>query len=62
MELQRLVHLIEMLWEVALADNKLNPGEEVLLHRVAGLVDVPDAVCEGAKHRVLRWEQQKHNR
>ena len=62
MEPQRLVHLIEMLWEVALADNKLNPGEEALLHRVAGLVDVPDAVCEAAKHRVLRWEQQKHNR
>ena len=62
MEPQRLVHLIEMLWEVALADNKLSPGEEALLHRVAGLIDVPDEDCEAANHRVLRWEQQKHNR
>ena len=62
MEPQRLVHLIEMLWEVAFADDKLNPGEEALLYRIAGLVDVPDAACEAAKHRVLRWLQQKHNR
>ena len=62
MEPQRLVHLIEMLWEVAFADDKLKPGEEALLHRVAGMIDVPDADCEAAKHRVLRWLQQKHNR
>ena len=62
MEPQRLVHLIEMLWEVAFADDKLDPGEETLLHRVAGLTGVGDSECESAKHRVLRWLQQKHNR
>ena len=61
MEPQRLVRLIEMLWEVAFADEKLHPGEEGLLHRVAGLTGISDADCEAAKHRVLRWQQQKHN-
>lgn len=62
MEPQRLIHLVEMLWEVAFADEKLDPREEALLHRVAGLIKVPDSECEAAKHRVLRWLEQKHNR
>ena len=62
MEPQRRVRLIEMLWEVAFADDKLDPHEEALLHRVAGLTGVTNADCEAAKHRVLRWLQQKHNR
>ena len=60
LEPQRLVRLVEMLWEVAFADDKLHPAEEGLLHRVAGLLGVSDADCEAAKHRVLRWLQQKH--
>jgi uncharacterized tellurite resistance protein B-like protein len=62
MEPQRRVRLIEMLWEVAFADDKLDPHEEALLHRVAGMTGVADAECEAAKHRMLRWLQQKRNR
>ena len=62
MEPQRRVRLIEMLWDVAYADEKLDPHEDELLHRIAGMIDVTDEEREAAKHRVLRWLQQKHNR
>ena len=42
-----------MLWEVAYADGKLDPDEDVLLRRVAGLVYVSDEDRVAARQRVL---------
>jgi uncharacterized tellurite resistance protein B-like protein len=47
------IALIEMLWEVALADGVLDPFEDTLLRRVGGLVDVPDRERGLARQRVL---------
>jgi uncharacterized tellurite resistance protein B-like protein len=44
--------LIEMLWEVALADGELDPLEDTLLRRVGGLLDVPDRERGLARQRV----------
>ena len=48
------IGLIEMLWEVAYADGKLDPLEDSLLRRVAGLIHVPDRARGEARLRVLR--------
>jgi uncharacterized tellurite resistance protein B-like protein len=53
MEPKRRIRLIEMLWEVAYADGKLDPDEDVLLRRVAGLIYVSDEDRVAARHRVL---------
>jgi uncharacterized tellurite resistance protein B-like protein len=50
----RRIELIEMLWEVAYADGTLDPLEDALLRRVAGLVDVSDHERGEARQRVLR--------
>ena len=50
----RRIEVIEMLWEVAYADGKLDPLEDAMLRRVAGLVDVSDHERGEAKLRVLR--------
>ena len=42
------IRLIEMLWEVAYADGVLDPEEEVLLRRVAGLSTERDQAKAGA--------------
>jgi uncharacterized tellurite resistance protein B-like protein len=47
------IRLIEMLWEVAYADGILDPEEDSLLRRVAGLIYVSDADRIGARQRVL---------
>ena len=47
------VGLIEMLWEVVLADGELDPLEDTLLRRVGGLLDVPDRERGLARRRVL---------
>jgi uncharacterized tellurite resistance protein B-like protein len=47
------VKLIEMLWEVAYADGVLDPEEDVLLRRVAGLIYVSDRDRVAARQRVL---------
>jgi hypothetical protein len=36
------VHIIEMMWEVAYADGVLDPHEDMLLRRIAGLIAVSD--------------------
>ena len=36
------VEMIGMLWDVAYADDKLHPEEELLIRRIAGLVSVGD--------------------
>jgi uncharacterized tellurite resistance protein B-like protein len=48
------VRVIEMLWEVAYADGVLDPDEDALLRRVAGLLYVSDHDRGEARKRVLR--------
>ncbi len=47
------VHVIEMLWEVAYADGVLDPHEDAMIRRVAGLVYVSDFDRGVARRRVL---------
>lgn len=47
------IGLIEMLWEVALADGVLDPFEDTLLRRIGGLIDVSDRERGLARRRVL---------
>ena len=51
---ERKIELIEMLWEVAYADAVLDPLEDTLLRRIAGLIDVSDHERGEAKRRVLQ--------
>lgn len=53
------IKLIEMLWEVAYADGVLDPEEDVLLRRVAGLIYVSDHDRVAARQRVLARMGQK---
>ncbi len=47
------VHLIEMLWEVAYADGVLDPEEDLLIRRIAGLIYVTDRERVLARQRVV---------
>jgi uncharacterized tellurite resistance protein B-like protein len=47
------VRVIEMLWEVAYADGVLDPDEDALLRRIAGLLYVSDYDRGEARKRVL---------
>lgn len=47
------IHLIEMLWEVVYADGVLDPEEDLLVRKVAGLIHVPDRERMLARQRVL---------
>ena len=47
------VHVIEMLWKVAYADGVLDPHEDMLLRRIAGLIHVPDRDRAEARQRAL---------
>jgi uncharacterized tellurite resistance protein B-like protein len=51
---ERKIEIIEMLWEVAYADGVLDPLEDTLLRRIAGLIDVSDHERGEAKRRVLQ--------
>jgi uncharacterized tellurite resistance protein B-like protein len=51
---ERKIDVIEMLWEVAYADGVLDPLEDSLLRRIAGLIDISDRERGEAKLRVLR--------
>jgi uncharacterized tellurite resistance protein B-like protein len=59
MEPKRRMKLIEMLWEVAYADGKLDPDEDVLLRRVAGLIYISDEDRVAARQRVLKRLQNE---
>jgi uncharacterized tellurite resistance protein B-like protein len=48
------VRIVEMMWEVAYADGVLDPDEDALLRRVAGLLYVSDYDRGEARKRVLR--------
>jgi uncharacterized tellurite resistance protein B-like protein len=54
MEPAERIRLIEMLWEVAYADGVLDPEEDALLRRIAGLIYVSDADRVEARIRVAR--------
>ena len=47
------VELIEMLWEVAYADGVLDPEEDLLIRRIAGLIAVSDRDRVLARQRVV---------
>ena len=47
------VRIIEMLWEVAYADGVLDPQEDMLLRRIAGLIYVSDGERGAARKRAL---------
>lgn len=47
------VELIEMLWQVAYSDGALDPHEDALLRRVAGLLHVTDRDRSLARRRAL---------
>jgi uncharacterized tellurite resistance protein B-like protein len=46
-------HIIEMMWEVAYADGVLDPHEDMLLRRIAGLIAVSDRERTVARKRAL---------
>jgi len=46
--------IIEMLWEVAYADGALDPEEDMLLRRIAGLIYVDDRARALARQRALQ--------
>jgi uncharacterized tellurite resistance protein B-like protein len=45
--------ILEMMWEVAYADGVLDPQEDALLRRIAGLIHVPDQERVLARQRAL---------
>lgn len=53
LEAEERIRIIEMLWEVAYADGTLDPHEDMLLRRIAGLIHVPDQARGAARKRVL---------
>lgn len=53
MEPQERVGFIEMLWEVAYADGVLDPEEDAMIRKIAGLIYVEDRDRMTARQRVL---------
>lgn len=47
------IGMIEMLWDVAYADDVLDPEEDLLIRRVAGLIHVTDRERVLARQKVL---------
>ncbi|MGD9538937.1 MAG: TerB family tellurite resistance protein [Alphaproteobacteria bacterium] len=47
------VRFVEMLWKVAYADGELDPHEDMLVRRVAGLINVSDRERQLARRRAL---------
>ena len=52
------VELVEMLWRVAYADGVLDPEEDLLIRRVAGLIAVTDRERVLARQRALARSQK----
>jgi uncharacterized tellurite resistance protein B-like protein len=56
---QERIDLIEMLWDVVYADGVLDPEEDLMIRRIAGLIYVSDRDRVLARQRVLaRLDQQ----
>ena len=51
--LDKKIRMLEMLWEVAYVDGKLDPAEDMLIRRIAGLIHVEDRDRVLAKQKVL---------
>ncbi len=45
-------HIIEQLWSIILADDKIDDYEASLIRRVSGLIHIPDRVAGQARQRV----------
>ena len=56
--LEERVEMIEMLWKVAYADGALDPREDSLIRRVAGLLYVEDRDSGRARKKVLRERER----
>ena len=52
------IQLIEMLWDVAYADGVLDPEEDLLIRRIAGLIYVSDRDRVLARQRALARREQ----
>ena len=52
-------HILEMMWEVAYADGVLDPQEDALLRRIAGLIHVSDQDRGLARQRALEKLKSK---
>jgi len=53
----RKIRVVEMLWQVAYADGRLDPYEEALVRKIADLIHVPHRDFIRAKHRVAESGQ-----
>jgi uncharacterized tellurite resistance protein B-like protein len=54
LEPEQRIPIIEMLWEVAYADGRLDPEEDALLRRIGGLIGVSDQDRMRARRRALQ--------
>ena len=52
--LQKRKEIIEMLWKVCLVDNNIDPYEDMLIRKIAGLLYVEPKDSNEAKKRVLK--------
>ena len=52
-DINKKVRMLEMMWEVAYADGKLDAAEDMLIRRIAGLIHVEDRDRMKAKQKVL---------
>lgn len=55
------IRIIEYLWKVAYADEKLDALEEHMIRRITDLIYVSHRDMIQAKHRVLEEKKKKHN-
>jgi len=53
------IQLVEMLWDVAYADGVLDPEEDLLIRRIAGLIYVSDRDRVLARQRALARRDQQ---
>ena len=53
-DLQNRIEIIEMMWKVCLIDNKIEPYEDMLIRRVAGLIYVSDKDRKKAKSNAIK--------
>ena len=51
---EKKIQLIEVLWEIILADNEVHDFETNLIRRLAGLLYISDVECGNAKSRAVK--------
>lgn len=62
LDLDQRAHLIELLWELAFADARIDTYEEHLIRHVAELLYVPHSAFIRAKHRAAERSSGKASR